>query len=365
MREGWEYRKLGDICTIRNGKDHKAVNTPDGIYPIYGSGGIMGYANSYLCEAETTIIGRKGSINNPIFVDTKFWNVDTAFGLCPNEDCVPRFLFYTCKSIDFTNYNKSTTLPSLLKSDLLKIGIPVPPLPEQERIVAELDLLSGIIEKQKAVLKDLDTLSQSIFYEMFGDPVTNDKGWEVKTLLQVSTKKGTYGAASPSSIKDPSRPRYVRITDIDDFGELNDDYVVSSNVEDDNNYLLQYGDLLFARTGATVGKTYLYRSDAPQIYAGYLIKFSLTTDSVCPLFIYHITKSIGYKAWVKKQMAGAAQPNINAQKFGTLPIILPPLTLQQSFAQKIEAVEKQKELMRKSLAETETLFKGRMSYYFD
>ena len=174
--------KLGDICNILNGRNQKKVEDINGKYPIYGSGGIMGYANDYICKAGTTIIGRKGSINKPLYVDTEFWNVDTAFGLQPKECCHSRFLYYLCKSIDFTRYDKGVTIPSLVKSDLLQIPVSIPSLEEQSRIVEELDLLSNIIEKKRQQLSELDNLAQSIFYDMFGDPVTNEKGWEVITL---------------------------------------------------------------------------------------------------------------------------------------------------------------------------------------
>ena len=96
MRE-WDVAFWQDVLTIRNGKNQKKVANPNGLYPIYGSGGIMGYADDYLCEEGTTVIGRKGSINNPIYVQEKFWNVDTAFGLCAKEMLDKKFLYYFCR----------------------------------------------------------------------------------------------------------------------------------------------------------------------------------------------------------------------------------------------------------------------------
>lgn len=77
---------FGDVCDVLNGKSQKDVANENGKYPIYGSGGIMGYANDYLCKAGTTIIGRKGTINSPIYVNQPFWNIDTAFGLYPKDE---------------------------------------------------------------------------------------------------------------------------------------------------------------------------------------------------------------------------------------------------------------------------------------
>ena len=115
---------FGDIHEIKNGKNQRAVENQDGLYPIYGSGGVIGHADVYICEADTVIIGRKGSINNPIYVAEPFWNVDTVFGLEAKRDLLlPRYLFYFCKKYNFEKLNKTVTIPSLTKADLLKIKI--------------------------------------------------------------------------------------------------------------------------------------------------------------------------------------------------------------------------------------------------
>ena len=186
MNHNWEYKRLGDVCDILNGKNQKAVENPNGKFPIYGSGGIMGYADDYLCPENCTIIGRKGSINNPIYVQTKFWNVDTAFGFSPKKDIlIPRYLYYFCVQYDFLKHNKATTIPSLVKSDLLKINIPVPAREVQEQIVAELDAINEGIDELRAQIKDLDTLAQTLFYEIFGDPITNPKAWPHQKIGRV------------------------------------------------------------------------------------------------------------------------------------------------------------------------------------
>lgn len=105
---------FNDVLEIKNGKNQRAVENPNGKYPIYGSGGIMGHADDYICNAGTVIIGRKGSINNPIYVDEPFWNVDTAFGLQAKKDVLlPRYLYYFCVNYDFERHNKAVTIPSL------------------------------------------------------------------------------------------------------------------------------------------------------------------------------------------------------------------------------------------------------------
>ncbi|MGI5061981.1 restriction endonuclease subunit S [Treponema denticola] len=145
--ESWTWCHFGDVADVINGKNQSQVEDDTGEYPIYGSGGIMGYANDYICPKNCTIIGRKGSINNPIFVEEKFWNVDTAFGLAPSSIVLPRYLFYFCKSFDFTSLDSSTTLPSLTKTSIRSILFPLPPFVAQQRILDKIDELFSQLEK--------------------------------------------------------------------------------------------------------------------------------------------------------------------------------------------------------------------------
>ena len=119
LPEGWAICKMKQITSITNGKSQKNVETLNGIYPIYGSGGVIGRANQYLCIAGSTIIGRKGTINNPIFVEEHFWNVDTAFGLKANDAILDKYLYYFCLSFDFSKLDKSTVYLANLHTSFL------------------------------------------------------------------------------------------------------------------------------------------------------------------------------------------------------------------------------------------------------
>lgn len=159
---GWNKMKWKDVLTIINGKNQSAVVDENGDYPIYGSGGIMGYANNWLCPEKCTIIGRKGNINKPIFVESKFWNVDTAFGLKPNIEILsPRFLFYFCLNYNFERHNKAVTIPSLTKADLLKIDIPLPPLPLQRLFAQRIEQIEREKSEVQKSIQDLETLLAS------------------------------------------------------------------------------------------------------------------------------------------------------------------------------------------------------------
>ncbi len=190
MREGWEIKRLGEVIEIRNGKNQKDVISEIGKYPILGSGGnIMGFANDFICEEGTTIIGRKGNISKPIYIKDKFWNVDTAFGLYPKNDIPTKFVYYTCLNIDFGSMNRGTTIPSLVKTELLNISIPIPKtLLEQQRIVNILDEAFAAIDKAKAnAEKNLKNAKE--LFESYLQGVFENKGddWEEHRMKEVCT----------------------------------------------------------------------------------------------------------------------------------------------------------------------------------
>ena len=131
----WKSKIWNEVVTIQNGRDYKKVLVSDGGYPVVGTGGEIARSSGYLCPENTIVVGRKGSINNPMLMREKFWNVDTAFGVIPNSDYLHyQYFYYFCKFYNFMKLNKATTLPSTTKADLLKIRINIPP-PEPVRII--------------------------------------------------------------------------------------------------------------------------------------------------------------------------------------------------------------------------------------
>ena len=151
----WVWCKLHDIIQITNGRSQKYVENVNGKYPIYGSGGIIGKAVDYLCEAGSTIIGRKGTINNPLFVEERFWNIDTAFGMKPMYAISDLYFFYFCQYFDFSKLDKSTAVPSLTQSAIGEVFIPIPPINEQKRITDGISYWLGFIDTLESNLINL------------------------------------------------------------------------------------------------------------------------------------------------------------------------------------------------------------------
>jgi type I restriction enzyme S subunit len=182
--EGWEEKTLGEMIEIKNGKNQQAVLSATGQYKVMGSAGnVMGYAIDFICEAGTTIIGRKGNISKPIYIEERFWNVDTAFGFFPkNEnDIDKRFVYYLCLGIDFKSMNRGTTIPSLVKSELQTIQIAFPKsLKTQQTIVQKLDALNAETKKLESIyqqkIKDLEELKKSVLQKAFSGELKTVRG---------------------------------------------------------------------------------------------------------------------------------------------------------------------------------------------
>lgn len=368
MREGWEYKKWNEVLTIINGKNQSAVEDANGEFPIYGSGGIMGYANNWLCPEKCVIIGRKGNINKPIFVKTKFWNVDTAFGLNANiEYLIPKFLFYFCLDYNFERHNKAVTIPSLTKADLLKIAIPLPPKSTQLAIVSELDKINELIRLKEEQLKDLDKLAQSIFYEMFGDPVENEKGWEVKKLNEIVSDNCSisYGIVQPGDGIENGVPVVRPVDMTGTFVYRQGLKNTTKEISDSYKRTILKGNEILMCVRGTTGLIAMASSE---------LRGCNVTRGITPIecgkscnkwFIYYQISNSSIQQYIAEYTRGIALKQINMKDVRDIPLCLPPLPLQQLFAQRIEQIEHQKAEVQKSITDLETLLASRMQYWFE
>ena len=137
---GADSVKLAHLVRFKNGQDWKDVATPDGEFPVYGSGGEFGRASNFLHDGEAILFGRKGTVDRPIYVDEKFWTVDTMYYAVPNKDkCLGKYIFYWATTIPFETITTNTALPSVTSMDLSQLYVPLPPLESQQRIADYLD----------------------------------------------------------------------------------------------------------------------------------------------------------------------------------------------------------------------------------
>lgn len=351
-----------DVLDIKNGKNQREVECPDGQYPIYGSGGVMGYANDYICEADTVIIGRKGSINNPIYAEEPFWNVDTAFGLCAKKDILlPKYLFYFCIKFDFERLNRTVTIPSLTKSDLLKIKIQVPSLDVQQEVIDKLTKIESILNFRKQELKLLDELVRGRFVELFGDPVSNSYGLPEAILPEL----GVFGRGVSKH-----RPR-------NDPKLLGGDYplIQTGDIANAGLYITSYNSTysefglkqskmwekgtLCITIAANIAKTAILEFDAcfPDSVVGFI-----ANERTNNIFIHYWFSF--FQAILESQAPESAQKNINLKILSELKVIVPEKERQNEFANFVHRIDKSKLIVQKELDETQLLFDSLMQEYF-
>ena len=358
-----------DVLEIKNGRNQRAVENPNGVYPIYGSGGIMGYADDFICQAQTVVIGRKGNINKPLFVEVPFWNVDTAFGLeAKRSVLLPKYLYYFCVHYDFEKLNKTVTIPSLTKADLLKIKIELPKLSEQEDIVSRLESIERVMAIRHHQLFVLDSLIKARFVEMFGDPIINDRGWKQITLLESleAGKTVSYGIVQTGDEVEDGTPVFRPIDiaggHVPKREELKKtDPLISAQYK---RTLLKGNELLITVRGS-VGETFQTTEEFEGCNVGRNI-VPLVTDSnkILQRFLQELFAQDAIKTWLKGITKGIALQGLNMGEFKEMPVIMPPIAKQRAFVDFALQIDKSKSAVQQSLAESQLLFDSLMQKYF-
>ena len=377
MKEGWEYKKLGDVCQSDLGKTLNQSKDTGDLYPYLCAVNILwdkiDLSTLKQTRFEKTELERYSVKKGDLLVceggdigRAAIWDRDEVIQyqnalhrIRFNGEILPRFcLLYLRnlkqKGILDHKYGKGVTILHLVKSSLLSIPIPVPSIREQQQIVSELDLLSGVIEKQKAQLEELDKLAQSIFYDMFGDPVINEKGWEVRELSEISTLLNGR-AYKQEELLDSGKYKVLRVGNF----FTNSDYYYS-NLELEENKYCDFGDLLFAWS-ASFG-AFIWNGE--KVIYHYHIWKVLYNETYLNKLYYCFLLNTMTKSFMN-DLHGIGMMHLTKIGMEQYLLPLPPISLQQEFAAKVEAIEAMKAKVRQSLKEAETLFNERMDYYFN
>ncbi len=324
------------LLTIINGKVYPEEYNDIGTYPICGSAGVMYYGEKKLCDANTIILGRKGNINRPIYMESDYWIVDTAFCLDVNKSILhPKYFYYWCCQYDFTKLNKQGVLPSLTRKDLEKIEMSVPPMAEQKKFVS--------IAEQADKSKFGDFKSQ--FIEMFKNIPS----------VKIADCCITVSGGTPNTKK----IEYYDGGDIPwlSSGEINQGYIFSTDkyitqlgLENSSAKWVPANSVVIAMYGATAGKV------------GF-IKIPLTTNqAVCtllpndgfePLYLYYATLS--KTSWMISQCRGAAQPNISQSIIRSMEIPMATIDEQKRFCKLLTQADKSKSYVRIALKNLESI----------
>ena len=368
MKTNIPYYAFSDVLTIVNGRNQRKVEDKKGLFPIYGSGGIMGWANDYICPENTVVIGRKGSINNPIFVEKKFWNVDTAFGLVAKQTILlPKYLYYFCVNFNFESLNTTVTIPSLTKANLLKVQIPIPSISKQEKIVLLLDKIGSLICIRKWHLDKLNQLASSRFIEMFGDLEKEQPRWPVANigdLFDVGSSKRVF----QKDWKNAGVPFYRarEIVKLEANGFVNNELFISEEMYGEYARLYgipKAGDILVTGVG-TLGVCYLVKHNDRFYYKDGNIICLHSRGKISSRFVCECYKLPFIKKQIQINAGGSTVGTYTIENARKTRIIVPPYDLQKAFIAFIEQLDKSKVTIQKSLDKLNLLYKALLQEYF-
>lgn len=343
MRNACEYKKIGDICDIKTGKLDANAASENGKYPFFTCSRDTLSIDSYSYDCECVLIAGNGDLNVKYY-NGKFDAYQRTYiiTLKPQHNTVSVQYLYQFFS-KYVEKLRQLSIGGVIKyiklGNLTDATIPIPSQEEQAIICSLLDKLNRVIEAKKEQLKELDNLAQAIFYDMFGDPITNNKGWNVAKVIDVVKLQRGYDLPVQDRHSDGNIPIYGA------------NGIVGYHTE----AKAQYG-IITGRSGS-IGDVYMSKIPFWPLNTSL---FSVDTHDNDIVFLMYLIRN--YDLLRFKQ--GAGVPTLNRNSFHQNDIIDVPLHLQQAFAEKVQAIERQKELINQSIKDVQTLFDAKMDYYF-
>ena len=398
MRKGWEYKKLGEICSSDLGKTLNKSKDVGNMHPYLCAINILWdfidlttlketcfkddeidrytvkYGDLLVCEGGDTGRAAIWDREEPILYQNALHRLRF------KEDIDARFIMYNLwhkkqiGEID-NKYSKGVTILHLVKSALLSIPILLPPISTQLSIVSELDKINELIRLKKEQLKDFDNLAQSIFYEMFGDPVENERGWEVKKLGEICSlicngntpKGGSEVYVDNGTLFLRSQNVWKNRLDLDDVAFIDEATHKSLKKSALNHY-----DLLITKTGrvntenSSLGRTALFEGEDGSANINGHVYLVRLKEGMVHKYVLYILISNSYRELIRRTCVGGIDKRqLNKNHIEDFPIIFPPIEMQQNFVNKIEAIEKSKIRVSKIITDLETLLASRMQYWFE
>lgn len=367
----WQEVKLGkQLKRIRTGKLDANASSENGIYPFFTCSVFPLKIGTYSYDCECVLVAGNGALNVKYY-NGKFDAYQRTYILEVLDKNIlnTRYLYYFMK--DYIDILRTKTKGGVIKyirlNDIADAEIPLPPMEEQKKIAARLDAVSDLLAKQKQLLSEQDNLIQSTFYDMFGDPIKNEKGWNSKKLSELGSLKNGINFQKNDNESDLYCLGVADFKDnkyISDISALQKVPSKSVNLTED---LLKNGDIVFVRSNgnkALVGRCVaVYPNEEAVTFSGFCIRFRKSTTLIKTDYLLYFLKT----PQVRNALAGrgANIQNLNQQILSRVNILCPPLELQQKFAAVAEQIESEKSKIKSAIAETQTLFNSMMSEYFE
>ena len=358
-RKSWKRVRLGDILQVCHGKCQHAIESKTGKYPILATSGEIGRTALYLYDKPSVLIGRKGTIDKPQYIDSPFWTIDTLFYTKIAEDYNPKFLYYLCLTIDWASMNEASGVPSLSANRIESLEVTIPGVDEQDKIAHTL----SSIDTHIATLQSLITKYEAIKKATVNLLLKPKENWRRVKLGDVCFAF-SYGVGA-SAIPYDGINRYIRITDIDDDSHEFRPSPLSSPSHFNHDHIVNEGDILIARTGASVGKSYIYHpNDGKLVFAGFLIRAAINHDIADPYFIFLQTLTDKYRQWVAEESMRSGQPGLNIDQCKDFEFCIPKMSEQHKIAAQINEIDAVLNNCKKQLDKAQNLKQGMMSYFF-
>jgi type I restriction enzyme S subunit len=352
----WENIQLGEFLTLKRGYDLSSAHRRDGEVPIVSSSGITGYHNEVKVAGPGVVTGRYGTLGEVFFVKEDFWPLNTALYVQDFKGNDPRFTAYFLKCVLKGTSSDKAAVPGVNRNDLHARKVTVTRnKSEQIAIAFILSAYDDLIENNRRRIQLLEQAARLLYQEWFVHlrfpghehvPITDGvpEGWEKKSLSEAADSV-SYGLTA-SSTQDAVGPKFLRITDIVpsvlDWDEV--PFCEAHDKEIERNRL-EVGDVVVARTGATVGYAkVISRLPSVAVYASYLVRFRFGDPSIS-LMAGIFMESAAYKEYVKNHAGGAAQPNANATVLGSALMLIPPGVLQQQFSDSVTPIVSQRDTL--------------------
>ena len=369
MRKGWEYKKLNEVC--EKGTSNIVINKladNKGKYPLFGASGLVKNIDFFHQGKPYIGIVKDGAGVGRVNIYPAYSSlVGTMQYIFPKEGYSIDFIKYFLVKLDLSHCVSGATIPHIYFKDYGKENIPTPSLATQLAIVSELDKINELIRLKKEQLKDFDNLAQSLFYEIFGDPVENEKGWEVKKLGEIGEFKN---GLNFSKDENGHSIKFLGVSDFQNKKSIASDQLayisLSERVQED--YLLKTGDIVFVRSNGNkelIGRSVKMYITEPTTYSGFCIRYRITDEKVDKDYIAILLKTPIIRQFMTNSGRGCNISNLNQKVLNSIPTILPPLPLQRLFAQRIEQIEQERSEVQKSIQDLETLLASRMQYWFE
>ena len=389
MRKGWEYKKLGEVGTFLRGKNILKSDFVEKGLPCIHYGQIhtkFGIStDTHLTETSQEVYNKAiiASKNDVLIAITSedlegsckatAWLGDydvavSAHAAVFKHNLNPKYIVYYLKSQSFyiekSKYARGFKVMEIKPTDIAKIPIPIPPKSTQFAIVSELDKINELIRLKKEQLKDFDNLAQSILYEMFGDPVENEKGWEVKKLNDISQEIGDGLHGTPEYSDVDTGCFFINGNNLENgIIVIKDNTKTVSEKTKAKHYIEMDDFTILVSINGTLGKVAFYRGE--NVILGKSACYIKLTSYNDKKYIYELLKSEYFKRYAETECTGTTIRNVSLKSMRNFPIPLPPLPLQHLFAHRIEQIEHQKAEVQKAITDLETLLASRMQYWFE